>query len=91
MFNFLSIMKFSVPENQMEDFQNMLMSGDKDILHDVMHWCLFRFDHLQKKSYLSKFLMPIDIPQEYMQDDLIVELSQRVKELQGEQIFIIRS
>ncbi len=81
---FLLVMKFNIPDEQMEDFQNLLMTGDKDILHTIIHWCLQRFESLQKRAYLSKFLMPIDVPPEFLNDDLVVELSQHLKELQSE-------
>lgn len=81
---FLTVMKFSIPPDQYEDFQNLLFSGDKEILYTVMFWCLQRFEHLQKRAYLSKFLMPIDIPGEFTADDLVVELSERLRELQAD-------
>lgn len=81
---FLLVMKFNIPEDQMEDFQALLLAGDKEILHTIMHWCLHRFDHLQKRAYLAKYLMPVEIPAEFMGEDLIIELSQRLKELQAD-------
>lgn len=84
LFQFLTTMKFNIPEDQMEDFQNLLLSGDKDILHTVVHWCLHRFEHLQKKAYVGKFLVPIDIPPEFLYEDLIVELSEGLKQMQGQ-------
>ena len=80
--HFLSVMKFNVPGDRQEDFQTMLINGDKEILHSVIHWSLSKFDHLQKRAYLAKYLLPIDIPSEFLGDDLVVELSQRLKELQ---------
>jgi len=79
---FLVVMKFNIPEEQMEDFQNLLLDGDKEMLQTIMHWCLQRFEHLQKRAYLAKYLMPVEIPAEFLNEDLIAELSQRLKELQ---------
>ena len=81
---FLVVMKFNIPEDQMEDFQNLLLEGDKEMLQTIMHWCLQKFEHLQKRAYLARFLMPIEIPAEFFNDDLIAELSDRLKELQTE-------
>lgn len=81
---FLMIMKFNIPQDQMEDFQSLLMAGDKEILHTIMHWCLQRFEALQKRSYLAKFLMPIEVPPEFLNDDLIIELTDRLKQEQAE-------
>jgi intraflagellar transport protein 81 len=68
----------------MEDFQGLLLSGDHEILHTVLHWCLQRFEHLQKRAYLARFLMPVEIPAEFMGEDLVMDLSQRLKELQAD-------
>jgi intraflagellar transport protein 81 len=79
---FLLVMKFNIPEEQMDDFHNLLLSGDTEILHTVMHWCLQRLDHLKKRAYLAKYLMPLDVPPEFLNEDLIIELSQSLKEMQ---------
>jgi len=81
---FLIVMKFNIPEEQMEDFQNLLLEGDKEMLQTIMHWCLQRLEHLQKRAYLAKYLMPVEIPAEFFNEDLIAELSQTLKELQGD-------
>lgn len=81
---FLSVMKFHIPEDQIDDFHNLLLDGDKEMLQTIMHWCLQKFEHLQKRAYLAKYLMPIDIPSEFLNEDLILELSERLKDLQIE-------
>jgi intraflagellar transport protein 81 len=82
--SFLVLMKFNIPDDQMDDFRGLLMNGDKEILQTIMHWCLQRFENLQKRAYLAKYLVPVDIPMEFMNDDLIIELSQHLKDLQAE-------
>eukprot|EP01031_Cornospumella_fuschlensis_P052194 gene52194-63799_t len=79
---FLTVMKFAIPQDQYDDFHSLLLNGDKEILYTVMYWCLQRFEHLQKRAYLAKFLMPVEIPAEFMNEDLILELSQTLKDLQ---------
>eukprot|EP00607_Mallomonas_marina_P005930 CAMPEP_0182425364 /NCGR_PEP_ID=MMETSP1167-20130531/11775_1 /TAXON_ID=2988 /ORGANISM="Mallomonas Sp, Strain CCMP3275" /LENGTH=679 /DNA_ID=CAMNT_0024606011 /DNA_START=12 /DNA_END=2051 /DNA_ORIENTATION=- len=81
--NFLSMMKFNIPEGQFDEFRDMMLAGDKDVLHDVMFWCLQRFDHLQKRAYLGKYLMPVDIPAEYLNDERVVESMDYLKEMQA--------
>ena len=81
---FLTVMKFNVPAEQVQDFEDALMQGDKDTLNSIMFWCLQNFDRLQKRAYLAKFLLPVDVPSEYQGDDLIVELNMKIKELQGD-------
>lgn len=81
---FLLIMKFNISDDQMEDFQALLMGGDKDILHTIMHWCLQRFEHLQKRAYLAKYLMPVEVPPEFQGETLIVDLLARLKDMQAD-------
>ncbi len=81
--NFLRVMKFANDE-QFEDVKTLMMAGDKEMLQTVLHWCLQRFELLQKRSYLAKYLSPEVIAPEYMNEELVVELSQRLKEMQTE-------
>ena len=81
---FLGVMKFNIPDDQYEDFQESLLQGDKDVLTTIMFWCLQNFDKLQKKSYLAKFLLPVDIPPDFQGDELIMDLQSSLKDLQQE-------
>jgi intraflagellar transport protein 81 len=83
---FLSVMKYTAnfDEQQMADFQDSLLAGDKDVLHTIMYWALQKFEHLQKRAYLAKFLMPVDIPPEFQGEDLILQLSDDLRALQGD-------
>lgn len=36
------------------------------------------------RAYLARYLMPVDVPAEYMQDDMLGDLAARLKELQSE-------
>ena len=84
--HFLGIMKYTsnLDEQQLADFQDTLLAGEKDALYGIMYWCLQKFEHLQKRAYLAKFLMPVDIPPEFQGDDLIVQLSGDLRALQNE-------
>ena len=79
---FLSVMKFNVPdENQ---FRNSLLNGDKDTMTIVLHDVLQNFDRYKKRAYLAKYLMPLDIPPEFRNEDLVLDLEARLKDMQGE-------
>jgi intraflagellar transport protein 81 len=82
--SFLLVMKFKIPDDQLEDFTGLMMAGDKEVLHSVLLWLLQRFEQLQKRAYLAKYLMPIDIPTDYLSDPLVDELLQNMKQLQNE-------
>ena len=80
---FLTVMKFNIPEGQAQYFQDMLLNGEKDVLHEIMHWCLQRLDHLQKRAYLAKYLLPVDVPADFMSDDRVSENLEHYRELQA--------
>lgn len=81
---FLMVHKFNIQEDQVDEFQSLLEAGDVDVLHTIMHWCLQRYDHLKKRAYLSKYLMPVEVPPDFMNEDLVIDLSARLKEIQVE-------
>jgi intraflagellar transport protein 81 len=81
---FLILMKFNLSNDQVDDFREHLLNGDKDVLHSILLWCLQRFEHLQKRAYLAKYLLPLEIPADFMGETLVIELSQTLKALQGE-------
>ena len=80
---FLLLMKYQIPGDP-GHFQDLMLQGDKDILHGVVHWLLSKFEHLQKRAYLSKYLLPVDVSPDFAGDPLIIELSQRLKDMQVE-------
>ena len=38
----------------------------KETIYPILHWVLTEYEHLRKRTYLSRFLMPVDVPMEYM-------------------------
>jgi hypothetical protein len=38
----------------------------KETIYPILHWVLTEYEHLRKRTYLSRFLMPVDVPLEYM-------------------------
>ena len=83
---FLTDMRYNskFDERQQAEFKESLLAGEKEVLFAVMFWSLSKFEHLQKRAYLAKFLKPIDIPPEFQGEDLIVELTQNLREMQGD-------
>lgn len=56
---------------------------DKSVLYPVMHWCLERLPQLKKRAYLARYLMPVEVPAEFMQDQALLDLSESYKEMQA--------
>lgn len=75
--NVLSIFKYPMDMNNMEQFQQRLNGGDKAIIHPLLEWLLQRLPELKKRSYLAKFLVKLDIPQEFLGDVDVNEMYQQ--------------
>merc|ERR1719230_792360 len=56
--------------------------GDKNYVYPILQWALQDFAKLSKRAYLAKYLVPEQIPQEFMQDEVLVEIHTSHKELQ---------
>lgn len=52
-------------------------------MYPVMHWCLQRLPQLKKRAYLARYLMPVEVPMEFMQDQALVDLNESYRDLQA--------
>jgi intraflagellar transport protein 81 len=80
--SFLQVMKY-ITDDQVDNFTSFMMEGDKETMFNTMEWTLHKFEHLRKRAYLAKYLMPLEIPPEFQSDDRVYELSETLKELQA--------
>lgn len=55
---------------------------DKEVVYPAMHWCLQRLPQLKKRAYLARYLMPVEVPMEFMQDQALVDLHESYRQLQ---------
>ncbi|KYM98559.1 Intraflagellar transport protein 81 like protein [Cyphomyrmex costatus] len=49
-------------------FRQGLVRGDVEIIHPILKWLLMHIDVVQKRAYLSQFLVKVEIPSEYLGD-----------------------
>ncbi len=64
-----------------------IRQGKKKIIYPILYWILSNHEYLTKRSYLSSFLMPINVPVEYLNEVTNPNLEELVdvyKELQVE-------
>lgn len=54
------------------------MQGDKLIIYPILEWLLKRIPDLQKRAYLARFLVKVDVPPEIMAEDPIPDLYAQV-------------
>ncbi|XP_025073789.1 intraflagellar transport protein 81 homolog [Pogonomyrmex barbatus] len=52
-------------------FRQGLVRGDTEIIYPILTWLLTHIDIVQKRAYLSQFLVKIEIPPEYLGDSEI--------------------
>jgi intraflagellar transport protein 81 len=64
--------------------QQGLLGGDKDVVHPILYWLLQNFEALQKRAYLAKFLVPLEVPEEFLRDEQVFDMYQQYKELQSQ-------
>ncbi|CAM9842685.1 unnamed protein product [Discosporangium mesarthrocarpum] len=81
--SFLVVLKFNVQEHQNDDFCNGLIAGDKSVVYPALYWCLQRLPQLQKRAYLARYLMPVEVPMEFLQDPTLAELHESHRALQA--------
>lgn len=72
------------PSQDLEAFSEAFLRVDKSVVYPLLAWILARVPDLKKRAYLSRFLRPAAIPEEYFADEQIVSLVQRLKALQDE-------
>ena len=60
------------------------MHGEKRTIQHLLHWLITKLPELQRRAYTAKFLVPLQIPDEYLVDDEMGETFQVYKDLQAE-------
>jgi intraflagellar transport protein 81 len=79
---FLKVLGY--PSDFNSQMQNDLVHGEKKTVQHVLWWLLSRLPDLAKVAYTSKFLVPLDIPDEFLVDEEMRETFQIYKDLQAE-------
>ncbi|GAB6031747.1 Intraflagellar transport protein 81, partial [Chamberlinius hualienensis] len=80
-FSLLQICKYPVPETDAEQFEQRLMDYDVKLIRDVIEWLLMRIPEVRKILYLGRFLLKLEIPQEFFGDVDISELYNQYLEM----------
>jgi len=59
-------------------FRQGLVTGSKPVIHPVLHWLLQRTNELKKRAYLARFLVKLEVPAEFLQDDTVADINKQV-------------
>lgn len=79
---FLRILSY--PGRFDESTTKRFQQGDKSVLSPIVYFGLANFEELKKRAYLGKFLVPIQVPDEYMVDAEIKQNYEDYMSLVGE-------
>ncbi|KAF3850635.1 hypothetical protein F7725_012407, partial [Dissostichus mawsoni] len=73
----LGMLKYKPPGNpsDVSSFRQGLVSGSTPVVHPILHWLLQRLPELKKRAYLARFLVKLEVPAEFLQDDVINDTS----------------
>ncbi|XP_015273163.1 PREDICTED: intraflagellar transport protein 81 homolog [Gekko japonicus] len=79
----LGILKYKPPggTSDLSTFRQGLVTGSKPVIHPVLHWLLQRTNELKKRAYLARFLIRVDVPMEFLQDDAVADTNRQYEEL----------
>lgn len=83
MLSLLGILKYKPPGNatDMSIFRQGLVIGSKPVIYPVLHWLLQRTNELKKRAYLARFLIKLDVPSEFLQDETVADTNKQYEEL----------
>ena len=79
---FLKVLGYPADFNP--NFCREVVHGDKKTLQHILYWMLSRLPDLSRKAYTAKFLVPLQIPDEFMVDEEMRNTMQFYKDLQAE-------
>jgi intraflagellar transport protein 81 len=57
------------------DWENGLLNGDRKVIYPIYYFLLKNQTPLKKRAYLAKFLVPLDIPEDFAGDPELKKLN----------------
>ncbi|XP_075034432.1 intraflagellar transport protein 81 homolog [Mixophyes fleayi] len=83
MLSILGILKYKPPGNSgdMSTFRQGLVVGSKPVIHPLLSWLLQKTSELKKRAYLSRFLVKLEVPTDFLQDDIVSETNKQYEDL----------
>ncbi|TPX35559.1 hypothetical protein SmJEL517_g02040 [Synchytrium microbalum] len=82
--DYLTLLKYQPAIDDPETIHHYISQGHPPTILAAMWYLLKNEEAHKKRAYLSTFLMPVDIAQEYLQDETVAELSDELAALQDE-------
>ena len=82
--DFMKVMKCPMTVPTEEEFIHNVISGHRGTIYPVLHYFLDKRKGLEKRAYLAPFLIPIDVPAQFMVDPTVNSVYQNYREMQKE-------
>ena len=60
------------------------MHGERRTIQHLLYWLVTKMPELQRRAYTAKFLVPLQIPDEFLVDEEMRDTFQVYKDLQAE-------
>ena len=60
-----------------QEWENGLLNGDRKVIYPIYYFLLKNLAELRKKAYLAKFLVPMEVPQEFEGDPELKKLNEQ--------------
>jgi len=79
--DFMQMMRYKFP-SEVDSFREGLGRGDRGVMYPVLHWALSNFEMLKKRAYLGRYLMPVEVPTEFQQDEAVSQNLAHYKQMQ---------
>jgi len=78
-FGILRVLKYKPPTTagNLSSFRQGLVQGEKPVILPILEWLLQQTPALTKRAYLARYLVKIEVPPEYSQDDQVADLLQQ--------------
>ncbi|KAJ6217712.1 hypothetical protein RDWZM_008869 [Blomia tropicalis] len=77
----LRIFKYKPPNTNNTNFRRDLITGDKDLLTNILQWLLSRIVALKKRAYLARFLVKVELSDEVEGDSDVLQVYQQYSRL----------
>ncbi|XP_076168136.1 intraflagellar transport protein 81 homolog isoform X2 [Ptiloglossa arizonensis] len=69
------------PQTDPANFRQGLIRGDPETIHPILTWLLSHVDTVRKRAYLSRFLVKVEVPTEYLSDPEVSSLYEQYNAL----------
>ncbi|KAJ3014255.1 UNVERIFIED_CONTAM: Intraflagellar transport protein 81 [Siphonaria sp. JEL0065] len=81
---FMRILKFRGPGLDVNSLRQEIQDADRPLLLEILYFLMKDMALHKKRCYLAPFLEIVDVPSDYMQDDVMLELSEQVSMMQDQ-------